>query len=531
MNTAFASALMHFVWQGSGIACLLAIAMIFVHSARGRYVLATVALFSMPMVFGLTAWLALPAASEPGAARFLVPWTTVVPDNTALSSPAVPFSWNIVTLWFVGAALVSIYRLTGWLSAQRLRRTGVCTASADWEQRFAILLSRVRLTRPVRLLESALAEVPLTIGFLRPVIILPVGLLAGLPAQHAEVILMHELAHIARWDYLVNLLQSAVEALLFYHPAVWWVSHVMRREREHCCDDFVVSATGDPAMYAKALGSLEQYRVQPPILAVTGGPLMPRIYRLLGYAAPRGASVMPALIFLTIGSAAALLAYHPEPRPVPEPAPAPAPMPIPQDAVPTPRPSPVPQPVAQAAKTPPAPDPVPNTRDDIEARLRRLETPYQKWLNEEVVWIISDEERAAFTTLTTDDERQQFIEQFWLRRDPTPSTEQNEFKQEHYRRIAWANDRFTADIPGWKTDRGMIYVKFGPPDEKESHSPADGAAFPNENWRYRYLDGIGEDVIVEFVDKTGTNEYRLNWDPDALLFRQLLQPRQVPPTQ
>jgi len=105
-----------------------------------------------------------------------------------------------------------------------------------------------------------------------------------------------------------------------------------------------------------------------------------------------------------------------------------------------------------------------------EKKLRKeLETPYKKWLNEEVVWIISDEERSAFGRLQTDDERQAFIEQFWLRRDPTPDTEENEFKEEHYRRIAWANDRFASGIPGWKTDRGMIYVKYGAPDEREEH--------------------------------------------------------------
>src|ERR1700730_4772755 len=109
-------------------------------------------------------------------------------------------------------------------------------------------------------------------------------------------------------------------------------------------------------------------------------------------------------------------------------------------------------------------------RKQAEAKLRKeLETPYKKWLNEEVVYIITDEERKAFSRLQTDEERQQFIEQFWLRRDPTPDTEENEFREEHYRRIAYANDRFASGIPGWKTDRGRIYVQFGPADEVEEH--------------------------------------------------------------
>jgi GWxTD domain-containing protein len=168
-----------------------------------------------------------------------------------------------------------------------------------------------------------------------------------------------------------------------------------------------------------------------------------------------------------------------------------------------------------------------------DAKLRKeLETPYKKWLNEEVLWIITPEERTAFGRLETDDERQQFIEQFWLRRDPTPDTEENEEKEEHYRRIAWANDRFASGIPGWKTDRGMVYIKFGPPDEREEHPTggpgirdiAEGGGettfFPYERWRYRYLEGVGQDVIIEFVDKSMTNEYRMTWDPtekDALL--------------
>ncbi len=169
-----------------------------------------------------------------------------------------------------------------------------------------------------------------------------------------------------------------------------------------------------------------------------------------------------------------------------------------------------------------------------EEKLRKeLETPYKKWMNEDVGYIITDEERAVFKRLGTDDERQQFIEQFWLRRDPTPDTEENEYKEEHYRRIAYANDRFASGIPGWKTDRGRIYITFGPPDEIESH-PSGGSyqrpfeegggqtsTYPFEKWRYRYIDGIGTDVNIEFVDTTMSGEYHMSMDPsekDALLY-------------
>jgi GWxTD domain-containing protein len=164
---------------------------------------------------------------------------------------------------------------------------------------------------------------------------------------------------------------------------------------------------------------------------------------------------------------------------------------------------------------------------------KELETPYKKWLNEDVVYIITDEERKSFHQLNTDEEREQFIEQFWLRRDPTPDTAENEYKEEHYRRIAYANDHYASGIPGWKTDRGRIYITFGPPDEIESH-PSGGSynrpmsegggetsTYPFEQWRYRYLEGIGTNVMLEFVDTTMSGEFHLTMDPsekDALLY-------------
>jgi len=161
-----------------------------------------------------------------------------------------------------------------------------------------------------------------------------------------------------------------------------------------------------------------------------------------------------------------------------------------------------------------------------------LSKTYKKWLNEDVVWIITDEERAAFKQLSNDEERDNFIEAFWQRRDPTPDTEENEYKEEHYRRIAYANEHYAAGIPGWKSDRGRIYIMYGPPDENESH-PSGGtyerpmeegggetSTFPFEDWRYRYLEGIGQEVIIEFVDTCMCGDYHMTMDrseKDALL--------------
>jgi GWxTD domain-containing protein len=161
---------------------------------------------------------------------------------------------------------------------------------------------------------------------------------------------------------------------------------------------------------------------------------------------------------------------------------------------------------------------------------REMGSAYDGFI-QDVDYIISDAERQTFHRLSTDDERDQFVEQFWLRRDPTPDTVENEFKEEHYRRIAYANERFASGIPGWRTDRGMIYIKYGPPDEIESH-PSGGSyqrpieqgggqttTYPFEVWRYRYIEGIGTNVLIDFVDQSGAGEFRMTTDPqekDAL---------------
>ena len=167
-----------------------------------------------------------------------------------------------------------------------------------------------------------------------------------------------------------------------------------------------------------------------------------------------------------------------------------------------------------------------------DALKKELLTPYKKWMDEDVLYIISDEERKAFKQFNTDEEREQFVEQFWLRRDPTPDTEENEFKEEHYRRIAYANEHFASGIPGWRTDRGRIYIQYGPADEIESHASGgsyqrpmsegggETSTFPFEQWRYRYIDGIGQNIIIEFVDTSMSGEYKMTMDPtekDALL--------------
>jgi GWxTD domain-containing protein len=178
-------------------------------------------------------------------------------------------------------------------------------------------------------------------------------------------------------------------------------------------------------------------------------------------------------------------------------------------------------------RTEPAPRNQQGNQQAAQSRAQEIASrALRRWLEEDVAYVITDEEKAAFKALKTDEEREQFIEQFWLRRDPTPDTIENEFKEDHYARIAYANERFQSGKPGWKTDRGRVYILYGKPTEIESH-PAGGhyerpfeegggstSTFPFEIWRYRYLEGIGNEVILEFVDPTMTGEYRLTTNPD-----------------
>src|SRR3984957_17760668 len=190
---------------------------------------------------------------------------------------------------------------------------------------------------------------------------------------------------------------------------------------------------------------------------------------------------------------------------------------------------------AQGSQTDPLKRAIPEKQRKANAKALKIELSktYRKWLDEDVRWIISDQERSAFMQLSNDEERDQFIEAFWQRRDPTPDTEENEFKEEHYRRIAYANEHFAAGIPGWKTDRGRIYIVFGPADETESH-PSGGSyerpmdegggetsTFPFEQWRYRYIEGIGQEIIVEVVDTCMCGDFHMTLDrseKDALKY-------------
>jgi GWxTD domain-containing protein len=466
--------LFHSLWEGAIIGVLLAAILAMTCSTRTRYTAACLAMCAILACFAVTLLHLAPRHEANGAARnpSALSWNNPV---SLADLPEAPLRHiadllpGVVPFWMAGVILFYLRHLVSWLMARRLRRTGVCYAPDFWQERLSLLVLRLRLSRPVGLLESCLATVPVVMGHMRPVILMPVGLLTGLPAGQIEAILLHELAHIRRSDYLVNMLQTSVESLLFYHPVVWWISGVIRTEREHCCDDLAVSLSGDAHEYAVALAALEQTRwgASEIALAATGGNLVKRIRRLLIPTQGPSSALTPfvAAGILMITAAVGLTAWQ-----------------------------------AQA--------PQPAQKSEV--------SPYTKWLEEDVAYIILPDERAAFLDLKTDDERAEFIKQFWKHRDPTPGTPENEFKDEHYRRIAYANLHFPTATgkAGWKTDRGRIYIRFGPPDEIDDHSTGDTAAkVPYIEWGYRWIEGIGTNVEMEFVDPNGTHDFQMTRDP------------------
>ena len=330
--TALGWALVHFLWEGVALALVLA-ALLFLFrpaSSRRRYAIACATMFAMPVVFGITLLLIL-AAEKASPVTPPAPATALASARAALPAWDASFivrvwqrPWDrlpwVVPCWILGVLVLYLRAGAGWLLAQRLRSRGVCSVPAIWRERLNELCSQMRVTRPVVLLESCIADAPLVIGYLRPVILMPLGCLTGLTTAQVECILVHELAHIGRHDYLVNLLQDLVEGLLFYHPAVWWVSGVVTAERENCCDDRVVEMKGDARIYAATLALLEHRRAPAPrvAMAATGGSLMNRIHRLLSEPHSFHVSAAPAFttgfLLLTVGTGLSVWPAEPIPQ-------------------------------------------------------------------------------------------------------------------------------------------------------------------------------------------------------------------------
>jgi beta-lactamase regulating signal transducer with metallopeptidase domain len=294
-------ALVHFLWQGALIALVLALAgAAFPRAdARVRYSFACGALALMvASAIGTFAWLWAAPSGGPltragelaavGAGLIASAVERAGASSRDVHTGGGAWLQCLDALWLAGVIALSARSMLGWVAAQRLRHRNTSPVDPAWEQRAGRLAAALGVSRPVRLAASMLASVPTVIGWFRPLILLPAGALAGVDARQIEALLAHELAHIRRHDYLVNLLQTAAETLLFYHPAVWWVGRRIRVEREHCCDDLAVAACGDVLTYARALTALEERRASGSqfAMAAGGGSLLGRIRRLISPGRP-----------------------------------------------------------------------------------------------------------------------------------------------------------------------------------------------------------------------------------------------------
>ena len=284
-------ALVHFLWQGALIAAAYALVSAALRRAgpNARYLAGCLALTAMALAPVATYLIRHPrpapaSVSIRDAARYAPIHAGNRTQVQAVSRRVQDYFPAVIALWLTGVTLLSSWSATAWLATLRLRRRGACPPAQAWRHKMETLALRMGVTQRVRLLESTLVRVPSVMGALRPVILVPASALLNLAPEQLEALLAHELAHVRRHDYLVNLAQTAIETLLFYHPAVWWVSRRVRQEREHCCDDLAVDACGDVLIYARALTGLEEIRAGYAAgytMAASGGSLSSRIRRLV----------------------------------------------------------------------------------------------------------------------------------------------------------------------------------------------------------------------------------------------------------
>jgi len=313
--------LVHFIWQGAAIGLA---AFLLLRAARltapVRYAVGTAALAVM-LAAPIVTFLVLQSQPAPADRVVRNPQVLAPPDVRIAADVPAPQptdstilpggDWRplvsslIIVVWLAGVVALSVRLLGGWLVARRLVTRAVRPAVPEIGALARRLAGRLRLDRMVRLFESAAVAVPVTIGWLKPVVLLPAAAMTGLSMAQIEALLAHELAHVRRYDYLVNLLQSAVETLLFYHPAVWWISRLVRTEREHCCDDIAIHVC-DRVVYVTALSDLAAIGTPRVVMAATAGSLLCRVRRILDGkpgADRAGAGWMPSLVLLLLAGA------------------------------------------------------------------------------------------------------------------------------------------------------------------------------------------------------------------------------------
>ena len=352
--------LLHALWQGTLIALALAAMLALIHerSSKIRYGLSVIALVLMPALPLLTAFgpLSLGSLSGGSLSGGTLPIDTISIDALSMGTAAIDAASSdargatarralmdaveaaapwLVPFWLAGVCLLTIRAGGGWWAARRLARSGLGDVPPAVSRSFVALKRRFGVTAAATIKLSTRIDVPAVIGYVRPVLLLPLSALSGLSPAQLDAVIAHELAHIRRHDYLVLVLQQLVEAMLFFHPATWWISSHVRREREHCCDDLAVLMCGDALSYATALLSLEERRCAPAprlVMAATAGNLLVRVRRLLKQPAPHRltpTAIVPFALLLLFGCLSLVAATGqqsaPSPAPVPAPVQAPAP--------------------------------------------------------------------------------------------------------------------------------------------------------------------------------------------------------------
>ena len=316
--------LLHFIWQGAGLAALFAVATAVCRSAPARYALAVSALVLM-MVSPVITFTWLRVQSNPdvrtGAGGASTWAGTFTRNAIALSSSLAPVAESrsiqpsamlwLVEAWFLGVLLLSLRTAGGLFVIERMRQKEVKPVGRELYERCLALERAMGLDRVIQYCECHGLDAPAVLGWFRPVVLLPVRALTGLTEQQIEAVIAHELAHIRRLDCFVNLFQMAAETLLFYHPAVWWVSQGIRAERENCCDDEAISLCGDAVNYARALTLMEEWRTAPRLMmAANRGPLAQRVLRVLAWDGARGRTRVAGLAAGFACLVGALLAGH-----------------------------------------------------------------------------------------------------------------------------------------------------------------------------------------------------------------------------
>jgi GWxTD domain-containing protein len=364
-------------------------------------------------------------------------------------------------------------------------------AVSIWAGVAAIFLARLvvglwlthRLVRSSRAVEDGIREsdhvtLPATVGLLRPVILLPSDW-RDWPESTRLAVLAHERAHVQRRDCLRLLGASFYRCVAWFHPLAWWLRSHLLEAAEHASDDAAAAEINDRIQYAETL--LGFMRRNPPAILWHGMAMATRkersarMNRILDLDRHL-ARPIPATAVYVLTAMLAPVVY-----------------------------------VAATARVAPAEPVRPRIalQTNIDAAMCGGGAAYRKWLTEDVTYVIFDEEAQAMNRLRTEAECQQFIEQFWKRRDRTPGTPGNEAKEEHYRRIAYSNERFAERVAGWRTDRGRFYITFGPPDEIEWHPNPRAGAVPYQVWLYKQIQGIGNRVLFRFEDQGRNGEYRM----------------------